>query len=185
MSLERAFQLNTAYVYLRKLSQKQTAVDGPRAEDGGKEEGRKGEWDSLLEQFYKDRLQVKTEQVIEWKGVKRLKQIARVNLKPSIAIQSEAKRSQFESVSLERSLSQNSWVEPASQSSERTRKGELIQQQVSEAENTLGLIVWRLEAFRFRPRDSWTSQRNVLGSSQAIYSHSLSIALISSLYQRK
>lgn len=39
MSLERAFQLNTAYVYLRKLSQKQTAVDGPRAEDGGKEEG--------------------------------------------------------------------------------------------------------------------------------------------------
>jgi hypothetical protein len=40
---------------------------------------------------------------------------------------------------LERSLSQNSWVEPAGQILERTRKGELIPQQVSEAENILGL----------------------------------------------
>ena len=39
---------------------------------------------------------------------RRLKQIARVSLRPSRAIQSEAERSQFESVTLERSLSQNS-----------------------------------------------------------------------------
>jgi hypothetical protein len=40
---------------------------------------------------------------------------------------------------LGRSLSQNSWVEPVSQSSERSRKCEFIQQWVSEAENILGL----------------------------------------------
>ena len=43
---------------------------------------------------------------------------------------------------------------PASQTSERTRKGELIQQQVSEAEKkNLGLdkIVQKLEASRTRP----------------------------------
>ena len=40
------------------------------------------------------------------------------------------------------------------QSSERARKGELVQQQVSEAENSLGLdkIVWRPEASRSKPR---------------------------------
>jgi hypothetical protein len=40
------------------------------------------------------------------------------------------------------------------QSSERARKGELVQQQVSEAENSLDpdKIVWRLEASRTRPR---------------------------------
>jgi len=42
---------------------------------------------------------------------------------------------------------------PASQSSERARKGELLQQQVSEAESILGLdkIVQRLEASVTRP----------------------------------
>jgi hypothetical protein len=48
--------------------------------------------------------------------------------------QSNSVRSQFESVSLERSSNQNSWIEPASQSSERARKGEFIQQEVLEAE---------------------------------------------------
>lgn len=114
-----------------QLSGEQTGERGDLGEKyrewGVGEEGRKGEWDSLLEQFYKDRLQVKTEQVIEWKGVKRLKQIARVNLKPSIAIQSEAKRSQFESFSLEQSLSQRSWVDRAIKSLERARKCEIIQ----------------------------------------------------------
>ena len=42
---------------------------------------------------------------------------------PSRAIQSEVKRSQIESVFWERSLSQNNLVEPASQHSERSRKG--------------------------------------------------------------
>jgi hypothetical protein len=36
---------------------------------------------------------------------------------------------------LERSLSQNSGVESASQRSEKARKGELIEQYISEAEN--------------------------------------------------
>jgi hypothetical protein len=49
-------------------------------------------------------------------------------LRPSRAIQWEAERSQVESVNLERSLSQNSWAEQTSQSSEETGKGELIQQ---------------------------------------------------------
>lgn len=54
----------------------------------------------------------------------------------------------------ERSLSQKSKVEPTSQSSEGRRKGVLSQQQVSEAENILGLhnIVWRVEASKTRPR---------------------------------
>lgn len=54
-------------------------------------------------------------------------------------------RNHFESIRLEKRLSQNVWVELASQSSERARNGELIQ--VSEAENILGLgkIVQRLE----------------------------------------
>jgi hypothetical protein len=45
-----------------------------------------------------------------------------------MTIQWEAEKSQIESVSLERSLIQNSWVKQASQSSERTRKIELIKQ---------------------------------------------------------
>jgi hypothetical protein len=57
-----------------------------------------------------------------------------VEVFPSRAIQSEAEKSHFESVSLERNLSQNSSIEQASQSSEGTRKVEFIQQQVSEAE---------------------------------------------------
>ena len=51
-----------------------------------------------------------------------------VSLGLSRGFQSEAKRSQFESVSLERSLRQNNCIEPAIQSSERARKCELIQQ---------------------------------------------------------
>ena len=51
-------------------------------------------------------------------------------------------------------MSQNSWIEPVIQSSERTRKGELIQQQVSEAENILDLdkTVQRLDVCRTRRR---------------------------------
>lgn len=49
-----------------------------------------------------------------------------VSLRPSRTIQTE--RSLFELVSLERNLGQNSCVEPGSPNSERTRKGELIQQ---------------------------------------------------------
>jgi hypothetical protein len=51
---------------------------------------------------------VKTEGAREGEGARRLKLIARVNVRPSRAIQSEAERSEFESVTLERSLSQNS-----------------------------------------------------------------------------
>jgi hypothetical protein len=47
---------------------------------------------------------------------------------PNTAILSEAERSQFESVSLERNLNQSSYVEPASQNSERSRKSEFIKQ---------------------------------------------------------
>ena len=47
---------------------------------------------------------------------------------------------QIESFRMETSLSQNGRVEPASQSSERTTKCGLIQQQVSEIENILCLI---------------------------------------------
>jgi hypothetical protein len=43
-------------------------------------------------------------------------------------VQEEAERSPFKSVSLDRSLTQNSKVEIASQSSERARKVEFIQQ---------------------------------------------------------
>ena len=43
-------------------------------------------------------------------------------------IQSEAKRSQLESVILKKNLSQSNWVEPARQSSERANKNEFIQQ---------------------------------------------------------
>lgn len=46
---------------------------------------------------------------------------------PSTAILPEAERSQFESVLLERSLSQKSLFEPASKSSGRGRNGEIIQ----------------------------------------------------------
>jgi hypothetical protein len=45
--------------------------------------------------------------------------MARVSLRPSRAIQSEAERSQFESIILERGLGPNNWFEPASQSSEK------------------------------------------------------------------
>jgi hypothetical protein len=47
--------------------------------------------------------------------------------------------------------------QPTRDQFERTRKGELIQEQVSEAENTLGLdkIVWRLEASRTRKVSRW------------------------------
>ena len=61
--------------------------------------------------------QVKTEWAREWVEARRLQQIAKGSMRPSRAIQSEAKRSQFESVSLEKSLTQNTRVEPASQSS--------------------------------------------------------------------
>lgn len=48
---------------------------------------------------------------------------------PSTAIQLEIEKGQIESVNLEKSLGQKTgWVEPASHSSERMRKGELIQQ---------------------------------------------------------
>jgi hypothetical protein len=60
-------------------------------------------------------------------------------MKPNKTIQSEAKRSQIESVSLERSFESEELSWPASQRSERNRKGELIQQWASEAENLLGL----------------------------------------------
>jgi hypothetical protein len=49
---------------------------------------------------------------------------------PSRSIQTEAERNQCESVHLERSL--NRQVELASHSSERTSKGEIIQQKASE-----------------------------------------------------
>jgi hypothetical protein len=44
---------------------------------------------------------MKTERTKEWEGAKRLEYIAKVSMRPTRAIQSEAKRSQTESVSLE------------------------------------------------------------------------------------
>jgi hypothetical protein len=64
---------------------------------------------------------------------------------------------QIESVNLERSLSQNSWVEPA-RAQKGQERGELMQQEVSEDKDILGWgkIVqtdrWRLEA----SRKQWT-----------------------------
>lgn len=58
----------------------------------------------------------------------RVQQITRVSLRSSRTIQGEPKRNQIESVSLKRSLKQNCWVRPASQSSERARKSKLTQQ---------------------------------------------------------
>lgn len=49
----------------------------------------------------------------------------RVSLRPSRAIQSEAERRHVDSGNFEKPLSQNSWVELASQSSEKDRRGEL------------------------------------------------------------
>jgi hypothetical protein len=57
---------------------------------------------------------------------------AKVGIRPSRVIQSGDERSQFESSSLEKSLSQSSLIEPASESSERTRKSELIQEKAPE-----------------------------------------------------
>jgi hypothetical protein len=51
-------------------------------------------------------LQIKTEWARKWEGAERFR--------PSRGVQSEAKRNQFKSVNLERSLGQNSWVEPTS-----------------------------------------------------------------------
>jgi hypothetical protein len=45
-------------------------------------------------------------------------------------------------------------------------------------------IVQRLEASKSRPKDSWNKERNALGSPPR-YSHSLGMALISSLHVRK
>jgi hypothetical protein len=63
----------------------------------------------------------------EW-GARILEQIVRASLRSSKAIHSDWERRQLKSVSLERSLSQNSWIETASESSDRSIKGESIQQ---------------------------------------------------------
>jgi hypothetical protein len=71
-------------------------------------------------------LQVKTEWEWKWELAKRLEHIEKLLfIRPSRAIQSEVQRSQIESVSLERTLAWKSWVEPASPTSEKVRKGEL------------------------------------------------------------
>ena len=62
------------------------------------------------------------------KPARRLDQIVWVSLRPRQTIQAEAERSQIETVSLDRSLSQNSQVELGKQSSERPRKSDFIQQ---------------------------------------------------------
>jgi hypothetical protein len=64
----------------------------------------------------------------QWEGARRLEQIARVNLRLNRAIQQEAERSQIETINVERSLSQNSWIETVILSSGWARKHELIQQ---------------------------------------------------------
>lgn len=56
----------------------------------------------------------------------RLEQSVRISLRLSREIQLQAERSQFESVSLEKSFCQESWVKPASQNSERARNGKLF-----------------------------------------------------------
>jgi hypothetical protein len=81
-----------------------------------------------------------------------IKQVAKVSMRPSRAIQEKPRETRLNPCGEECEPEQLS--RPASQSLERARKGELIQQQVSEAENLLGLdkIVRRLEAFRAGPR---------------------------------
>jgi hypothetical protein len=107
-----------------------------RTLDNRAERGRKGGGGNILKQVYRGRLQVKTGWAREWEGSwRRLEQIARINLRLSRAIHSEAKKSQFSSVTLDRCLGQSSWVQPASQSSENFKKGELIQQQASKMTN--------------------------------------------------
>jgi len=61
---------------------------------------------------------------------------------------------QIELVSKEWHLSQNNWVEIIQPGIGKNKKGELIQQKVSEANNILAIdkIVWRLEVSRTRPR---------------------------------
>jgi hypothetical protein len=92
-------------------------------ERGRKRKGERGEREMgeemavLPGQFYRDRLQVEAERYREWEGARGLEQIARVSLRPSATIQPKAKGNQLESVSLKRSLGQNSWLEPARQSS--------------------------------------------------------------------
>ena len=90
----------------------------------------------LLGQLYRNRFQRKNKsdtdenRVREWE-VRGSEHIAKVNMNPRRVIPSHIERlnqSVWRGV-----LNQNSWVESASQSSERTRKGELIQQKVSEA----------------------------------------------------
>jgi hypothetical protein len=82
-------------------------------------------------------------------------------------------------------LRQKSWVESASQRSERKRKGEIIEQYVSEVENTLGLdyIVLSLEASRTRPRLETVSLRSDIYISWIKYTFTvLFIFFLSVLY---
>jgi hypothetical protein len=72
---------------------------------------------------------VAIERARELEGSRRLEDIAKVSMRLNRANQARLReRSKIESVISERSLSQNSLVEPVSQSSERAHKGELIQQ---------------------------------------------------------
>jgi len=75
----------------------------------------------------------------------RLEQIAKISMRPSGTIQVKPRQAR-----LIRFGEQFEPEEPASLSSERTKKGKLDQQQVSEAENILDLnkIVWKPEASR-------------------------------------
>jgi hypothetical protein len=58
----------------------------------------------------------------DWEGVRRLEQIAKISMRPSRAIKKRPReRSQIESVSLERSLSQNSWVDQPARDQNRKR----------------------------------------------------------------
>ena len=63
---------------------------------------KKGERAELLGQLYRDRVQ--GENKLDTGEDRRLEQIVKVSMRPNRTIQSEARRSQFESVSVERSF---------------------------------------------------------------------------------
>ena len=107
---------------------------------------------ALPGEFYRDAL--KTEQTRHvWEGARRLAQTPGVSLRSSRAIQEELREARLKQ-SAWRVLSQNSWVDQPAGDQKEPGRGELIQQQVSEAENVLGLdlIVRSLEASRTKPR---------------------------------
>jgi hypothetical protein len=97
---------------------------------------------------------MKTEQVREWEGTRRLKYIAKINLRPSRATQEKPREVRLNQSCCRGVFNQNSWVEPTRQRSERTRKRwAYLAVSLRDWKHSMpNKTVWRWEASRTRPR---------------------------------